>query len=158
MQQLITEILAFFHRRFFRFMPFQTFRYLVCGGGNTLLDLGLFYIFLHFVFGDGVVHIGVVAISGYIAAMVAAFLITFPTGFLLNKYIVFSDSNLRSRVQLIRYFLLVAVCFLMNYACMKLFVEYCHIWPTIAKIMTIVVVVSFSYVTQKRFTFKVKVQ
>ena len=87
-----------------------------------------------------------------------AFFVSFPTGFLLNKYIVFSESNLRGRVQLIRYFMLVGVCLLFNYVFMKFFVEICHFYPTIAKILTTILVVCFSYVTQKKFTFKVKVE
>jgi putative flippase GtrA len=40
---------------------------------------------------------------------------------------------------------------------MKLFVEQFHIFPTIAKVLTTIFVVGFSYLTQKKFTFKVKV-
>lgn len=85
-----------------------------------------------------------------------SFIITFPTGYLLNRFIVFTGSTLKGRVQLFRYLLLVAVCFALNYVFIKLFVEQCHIYPTIAKILTTVIVVSFSYLTQKQFTFKVE--
>ncbi len=157
MKQLILNILAFFYRPFAKVMPFQTFRYLACGGGNTLLDIVLFFIFYNFVLEKQVVHLPYISLSPHIAAVFMAFIVSFPTGFLLNKYIVFSDSNLRGRVQLLRYFVLVAVCLLMNYVLMKLFVDYCHFYPTIGKILTTAVVVCFSYITQKKFTFKVKV-
>lgn len=137
-------------------MPFQTFRYLACGGGNTLLDIVLYFISYNFILHQQMVHLPFVTISAPIAAVFMAFMVSFPTGFLLNKFIVFSESNLRGRVQLIRYLLLVGVCLLFNYVFMKVFVEYCHIYPTISKILTTVLVVCFSYITQKRFTFKVK--
>ncbi|WP_126247493.1 GtrA family protein [Chitinophaga rhizosphaerae] len=156
MKQLILHILALFYRPFAKVMPFQTFRYLACGGGNTVLDIFLFFIFYNFVLKKAVVQLPFIALSPHIAAVFMAFLVSFPTGFLLNKYIVFSDSNLRGRVQLARYFLLVAVCLLMNYVLMKLFVDYCGFYPTISKILTTAVVVCFSYITQKKFTFKVK--
>ncbi|WP_109700059.1 GtrA family protein [Chitinophaga deserti] len=158
MKQLILNILAFFYRPFAKVMPFQTFRYLACGGGNTLLDIFLFFIFYNFVLEKQVVHLPLISLSPHIAAVFMAFIVSFPSGFLLNKYIVFSDSNLRGRVQLVRYFLLVAVCLLMNYVLMKLFVDYCGFYPTISKILTTAVVVCFSYITQKKFTFKVKVE
>jgi hypothetical protein len=63
-------------------------------------------------------------------------------------------SILRGRIQLFRYFLLVVVCVYLNYIFIKLFVEYFSIYPTISKILTTVIVVSFSYFTQKYFTFK----
>lgn len=137
-------------------MPFQTFRYLACGGGNTLLDIVLYFISYNFILRQQMVHLPFVTISAPIAAVFMAFMVSFPTGFLLNKFIVFSESNLRGRVQLIRYLMLVGVCLLFNYVFMKVFVEYCHIYPTISKILTTVLVVCFSYITQKRFTFKVK--
>ncbi len=156
MKQLILDILAFFYKPFAKVMPFQTFRYLACGGGNTLLDILLFFVSYNFILKKQMLHLPFLTISPHIAAVLMAFVISFPTGFLLNKYIVFSDSNLRGRVQLIRYFLLVGVCLLFNYVFMKFFVEICHFYPTISKIFTTVLVVCFSYVTQKKFTFRVK--
>ena len=158
MKQLITDILAFFYKPFSRIMPFQTFRYLACGGGNTLLDIFLFFISYNFILHKEVVHLPFFAVSPHIAAVFMSFLVTFPTGFLLNKYIVFSDSNLRGRVQLVRYFALVGVCLLMNYVFMKVFVDYCGFYPTVGKVLTTILVVCFSYITQKKFTFKVKVE
>lgn len=158
MKQLILHILAFFYQPFAKVMPFQTFRYIVCGGGNTAMDILLYFISFNFILHQQMVHLPFFTISAHIAAFLMAFVITFPTGFLLNKYIVFSESNLRGRVQLVRYFLLVAICFLMNLVFIKFFVEVCHFYPTIAKILTTILVVCFSYITQKKFTFKVKVQ
>lgn len=95
-------------------------------------------------------------ISAHVAAFLISFSISFPLGFSLAKYIVFTESNLRGRVQLFRYALLVGMCFLLNYVFIKLFVEYFHWFPTISKIVTTVIVAIFSYVSQRNFTFKVK--
>ena len=135
-------------------MPLQTFRYAACGAGNTLLDLVLFYVSYHFVLQEKVFHISIIAISPYIAAFLLAFIVSFPTGFYLNRNIVFPGSSLRGRIQLIRYLMLVVVCIALNYIFIKLFVEQFYIYPTIAKLMTTVLVVSFSYLTQKHFTFR----
>jgi putative flippase GtrA len=156
MKNLILQVIDFFYRPFARLMPLQTFRYLACGGGNTLLDIILYYIMYNFVLHQQDVHLPSLTISSPIAALFMAMSITLPTGFLLSKYIVFSESNLRGRIQLFRYFMQVAACLLLNYLFMKLFVEYLHIYPTISKIITTFFVVCFSYLTQKKFTFKVK--
>jgi putative flippase GtrA len=42
----------------------------------------------------------------------------------------------------------------LNYIFIKLFVEQFHLYATVAKILTTVIVVSFSYLTQKNFTFR----
>jgi putative flippase GtrA len=135
-------------------MPLQTFRYAACGGGNTLLDIFLYFISYNFVLQKQVVFTPAGPISPHIAAFLMSFAISFPSGYLLNRYIVFPGSILRGRVQLFRYFLLVVLCVFLNYIFIKLFVEHLHLYPTVSKILTTVIVVSFSYLTQKNFTFK----
>ncbi|WPQ64965.1 GtrA family protein [Chitinophaga sancti] len=164
MRRFILLVISFFYRPFAKVMPFQTFRYLACGGGNTVLDICLYYISYHYILGGGNdlipppdVVLPFITIQAHIAALFMALAVTFPTGFLLSKYIVFSESNLRGRVQLIRYFMMVGTCLLLNYGFMKLFVDYLHFYPTPSKILTTCFVVIFSYLAQKRFTFKVKV-
>jgi putative flippase GtrA len=135
-------------------MPLQTFRYAACGGGNTLLDILLYFVAYNFVLQKQVVYTPIGAISPYIAAFLMSFVISFPIGYLLNRYIVFPGSSLKGRVQLFRYFLLVVICIVLNYVFIKLFVEQFGIFPTVAKMLTTIIVVSFSYLTQKNFTFK----
>jgi putative flippase GtrA len=154
MKDLITNIIDFFYPPFQRFMDIKTFRYLACGGGNTLLDIFLYFISYNFILQKNIVRLPFVAISPHIGAFIIAFSITFPLGFLLMRNIVFTDSDLRGRIQLFRYVLMVMVCILLNYIFLKLFVEHFNFYPTIAKVFTTCIVVVFSYLTQKHFTFK----
>ncbi len=137
-------------------MPLQTFRYAVCGGTNTLLDIFIYFISFHFILKKNILYTPIAAISPHIAAFMIAFVVSFPLGYLLNRYIVFTGSSLRGRIQFMRYFLLVLVCILLNYVFIKFFVEQLGIFPTVSKIFTTVIVISFSYFTQKYFTFKVE--
>jgi putative flippase GtrA len=50
----------------------------------------------------------------------------------------------------------VFICILLNYIFLKLFVDQMHLVAEVAKLLTTVIVVSFSFVTQKYFTFKVQ--
>ena len=134
----------------------QTFRYAACGGGNTLLDIFIYFISYNFILRKEILYSPIGAISPYIAAFFIAFAVSFPMGFYLSRNIVFKGSHLRGRVQLFRYLLLVVVCIILNYVCIKLFVEQFGIYPTVSKILTTVIVVSFSYVTQKHFTFRAR--
>lgn len=137
-------------------MSIQTFRYLACGGGNTVLDIVLFYVSFHYLFGEQPVHVLGITIAPYVAALIVSFCITFPLGFALAKYVVFQESKLKGRIQLFRYAVLVSTCIILNYLFIKLFVEWCHIFPTVARILTTIIVALYSYVSQRRFTFKVK--
>src|SRR6202012_125647 len=90
----------------------------------------------------------------YQLSVVLAFCVSFPTGYLLNRNIAFPGSTLHGRVQLFRYLLLVMICLGLNYIFIKLFVEQFHLYATVAKVLTTIIVVSFSYLTQKNFPFK----
>lgn len=151
---MITSIIDFFYPPFRKLMPVQTFRYAACGGSNTLLDIFIYFVSYNFVLEKQVVYTPIGAISPHIAAFLISFVISFPTGFLLNRYIVFPGSMLRGRIQLFRYLLLVLTCIVINYICIKLFVEKFEIYPTVSKILTTLILICFSYLTQKHFTFK----
>lgn len=154
MRDNIISFIDFFYPPFRKFMPLQTFRYAVCGGTNTLLDICLFYISFNFILQKEILNLGFVSLKPYNAALVMAFCVSFPTGFLLNKYIVFNASYLRSHVQLFRYVLIVATNLFLNYAIINILVQYMHFYPTIAKVFATVIIVAFSYLSQKHFTFK----
>jgi putative flippase GtrA len=158
MKYLVISVIDFFYPAFRKLMPVQTFRYIVCGGGNTLLDILIYYVSYHYILKEQNVYTPIVVISPYIAAFLIAFLVSFPTGFYLNRNVVFTGSTLKGGVQLFRYFLLVIICIILNYIFIKLFVEQFHFYPTVSKILTTVIVVSFSYLTQKHFTFKNKIR
>jgi len=135
-------------------MPLQTFRYAACGGSNTVLDIALFYVSFNYILHQKILDIGFVSLKPYNAALGMAFCITFPLGFLMNKYIVFNSSYLRSHVQLFRYVLIVAANLFLNYAFINIMVQYMHFYPTIAKVFATIIIVAFSYLSQKHFTFK----
>jgi putative flippase GtrA len=137
-------------------MDLQTFRYAACGGANSVFDISLYFVILHYILQDSIVHIGRIAISPYIAAMMITFPITFLSGFILMRYVVFPDAKIiRKRVQGSKYLVVVCCCILLNYIFLKLFVEKFGWWPLPSKVITTAIVVLFSYFSQKYFTFKV---
>jgi putative flippase GtrA len=150
----IVSFIDFFYPPFSKVMPVQTFRYAACGGTNTLLDIFIFFISFNFILHKQDLDLGVIVLKPHVAAFLMSFCITFPFGFFLNRNIVFTHSTLHGRVQLFRYFVLVVICLSLNYVFIKLFVEQFHIYPTVAKMFTTIIVVSFSYLTQKNYTFK----
>ncbi len=116
----------------------------------------MFFISYNYIFEKQVVHVGRFAISPHIAAFLAAFIVSFPLGFYFSRYVIFTGGNIIGRIQLMRYFLLVLSCIALNYMFLKIFVEQLHIYATVSKIITTIIVVCFSYFTQKHFTFKIK--
>ncbi len=158
---MINSIVAFIHwgidlfyPPFKKVMTLQTFRYAACGGGNTVLDIGLFFISYNFILHKEMVETPWITLSPHIAAFLMSFIITFPVGFFLSRYVVFEGSNVRKREQLPKYMIVVGGAILLNYFFLKVFVETFGMYATLAKICTTVFVVAFSYFSQKHFTFK----
>ncbi len=151
-QSLITTV----HKPFARFIPLQTFRYGVTGSINTVIDLSLYYVAYHYIFAEQNFVLPFATISPHIAAFMMSFCVTFFLGFILNRTIAFSGSVLRKRVQLMRYMVVVACCIVLNYIFLKLFVDEMHFYPMLAKVLTTIIVILFSYFMQKHFTFKME--
>jgi putative flippase GtrA len=112
--------------------------------------------FYNFVVNKQVVHVGILAFKPHVAAFIMAFFITFPIGFYLSMYVVFQGSYLRRRIQLIRYFLVAMACVGLNYILLKFFIETLgwHEHPTLSLMATAVIVVLFSYFSQRFFSFR----
>ncbi len=151
----IIQFIDLFYWPFFKkFIPESLFRYIFSGSANVIFDWVLFALFYNFVFQKQLVHLHFVTITPYIAAFLCTFPITFTSGFLLSKYISFNGSLLRGRVQLFRYFFVVAGCILINYFGLKLFVGEWNVYPTPAKMIVTLFTTLFSYTMQRNFTFK----
>ncbi len=131
------------------------FRYGVCGALNMALDTLLYYVLYHYVIGGRFIDLGVVAVSPHIAALGLVFPITFFNGFWLNRYVAFRSTELRTHTQLVRYFISVLGALAVNYVCMKMFVEWLHLWATPSKMITTVVSVVYSYMAARYFTFRI---
>ena len=150
----IIRIISWFHRPLQKYIPFETFKYATCGGSNNVLDIILYFIFYNFVFDKQNLNLGFVTISPHIAAFIFVFPITFTTGFLMNKFITFTRSKIRGRIQLFRYAMVVCGSITLNYVLLKLFVEVFGWYATFSKIATTLIVICYSYLMQKHFTFR----
>lgn len=152
--KFILEAVDLFYPLFKTLMPRRTFRYAACGGFNTLLDISLFFVTYNFILHKMPVELDIITVSPHIASFLLSFMITFPIGFYLSRYVVFQETSVTKRSQLVKYFMVVLGCLFLNYVFLKLFVEYLGWYPTPSKIATTFFVVAFSYFTQKNFTFK----
>lgn len=156
MRQAIHTILDVFYPTFRKVMPLQTFRYAACGGINTLIGLLVYFVGYRYIFEKEIFDFGFFAFKPHMAALFLSFIISFCLGFLLNKFIVFTTSNLKGRIQLFRYGFSFVINLIINYLLLKLLVEVFH-WPAmVSQVLTTVVIVTISYLSQKHFSFRTK--
>lgn len=154
LQSLLLKIIDFLYQPFRKLIPAQLFRYGVSGGANMVLDWVLYFICYNFIFCHQNLNLSIITISPHIASFIVVFPITLLTGFWLAKYISFKESTIKGSKQLIRYISVVIANILINYACLKLFVDLCGFYPTPSKMLTTFITVTFSFFMQKFFTFK----
>ena len=165
--QIITKIIDFFYRPFQKWIPEQVFRYAACGGGNMVLDWVLYFLIYNFVIGHEIITFhfsppGAIfnfqfaqAITPHIATLCIVFPITLLTGFWLQKYVTFTQSDLHGARQLMRYISIVAVNLAINYFGLKLCVEIFGWYPTPSKMLITLITVAVSYFGQKYYSFRV---
>ena len=141
---------------FRKLMPAQMYRYGICGSVNVVFDWVLYFLVYNFIFKHRLIDLGFAILRPHIASLIIIFPLTTLSGFLLQKYVTFTNSsNLRGRVQLIRYMLIVLANLLINYAGLKLFVDGLNFYPTPSKMIVTFVAIVCSYIGQRKFTFKV---
>lgn len=155
LSDIITRIVDLFYIAPIRgLVSRRLFRYGACGLLNMALDSVWYFVIYHFVVCRRFVDIGFVVVSPHIASLAAVFPITFFTGFWLNRNVAFKATEFKSSRQLMRYGLTVVGAILLNYACMKLFVESFGLWATPAKMLTTVISAVYSFLAAKYYTFR----
>src|SRR5690242_12817679 len=119
-RDLLLPIIDLCYPPFRKLMGLQTFRYAASGGINTFLGLTVYFISYKYILREENFDLGFFAFKSHVAALIFAFCFSFPFGFFLMKYVVFSDSNMKGKVQLARYFVLYLVNLALNYGLLKL--------------------------------------
>ena len=135
-------------------MSVEFFRYGATGAANLVFDWLLYFSIFHFILRQQMLPLGFVTLSSHIAALAFSFPISFMSGFLLQKYVTFNNSDLRRKVQLFRYGIVVVANLVINYIGLKLFVDVFGWFPTPSKMAITIVATGVSYISQKKFTFK----
>ena len=156
MKNLALSIIDFFYTPFKRWFSIDTFRYMASGGFTASTGIIAYFVIYNYVLHQEDVRISGYLVTGHIAALAIESIFTFLVGFTLNKYLVFTQSNLKGRIQLFRYGTVVCTNILLNYALMKILVDGFQFYPSIAKAFITILLAVFSYFSQKHFSFKVK--
>lgn len=158
MRKLALHIIDFFYPPFKRWFSIGTFRYMASGGFTAAASIIAYFVIYNFVLQKQDIHVGKYLVTAPIAALGIEALFTFMLGFVLNKYLVFTQSNLKGRIQLFRYATVFCTNILLNYALMKILVEGFHFYPSVSKAIITIILAIFSYFSQKYFSFRVKKQ
>jgi putative flippase GtrA len=158
MGQLIRRFLDIFHPLFARFFDKQTYYYAACGGVNLVSSWLFFFLFYQYLFEKRIFNMEIngeiYVVSAYTLSSMLCFVIAFLLGFLMNKFVVFTDSQLIGRVQLFRYAVSSWLSWLCSYLILKTLIEGLQFYPSIANVVASVITVFISYLLQRKYSFK----
>ena len=151
---MIRDSIDYFYPPFRKHMTIQFFRYGIIGSANLVFDWVMYFIIYNFILQHRMLDLGFVTLSSHIASLAIKFPIVLFSGFMLQKYVTFSYSELRGRVQLFRYLVVFFVNLTINYIGLKILVDYFHFYPTPSNMLISIFTVVISYFSQKHYTFK----
>ncbi len=157
-RRLIQAVLDFFYPIFEKLFPFDMYAYLAVGAGNTALNIVLFALCYQFILPPEKVNICGLQIASYTVSLIFAFIATVPTGFWLAKHFAFRSKSIpgQSFKQLGKYFLVVLQGLGSDYLLLIGFILLAGFHPTMAKLLSTLIVLSVNFLLQKYFTFQVK--
>jgi len=135
-------------------MTLQFFRYGASGVANMLFDWVLYFLVYHYVLNQQMLDLGFVTLSSHIASLMIVFPVSSFSGFLLQKYVTFTASELRGAVQLYRYSLVVMANLVLNYLGLKVLYDGAGFFATPSKMIVTIITTLFSYFSQNKFTFR----
>ncbi|MDD4992170.1 MAG: GtrA family protein [Paludibacter sp.] len=150
----ISRFIDFFYPPFRKYMTLQFFRYGFTGATNVAVSIVIYFVVYTYILRQHMLPLGFFTLSSHIAALVISFPFSNFFGFLLQKYVTFTESELRGHVQLYRYFIVVFINLGINAIILKLLVEVFHFWTTPSQIAATFFCILVSYFSQKKFTFK----
>lgn len=152
----IGQFIDFFYPPFKKYMSPRFFRYGVSGTFTLVFSWISYFVLYQFIIQKKVVNLFFVSLSGHTTALIINFLFTMFVGFLMQKYVTFTASELKGRHQLIRYYQVGFLNLILNYLGLKLLWEVLHVYPSIANVIVSLIITVLSYFLQTKYTFPIK--
>jgi len=140
------------------------FRYLVAAGVATLVDVVTYYVLVRFVFRFEVLDVLGLSLSASLVALICSYSLGLLVNFLINRYYVFTESELRAQTQFVRFFLVAGVVFVANYYFIKLLDLFlpslvpsdAQFYPLLLRGISAACIAFLSFTFHKIFSFEVK--
>ncbi len=151
---IIRRIIDFFYPPFQKYISISLFRYGFTGAANLVFDWFLYFVIYNFVLRHEMLNLGIVTLSSHIAAMTIKIPIILFSGFILQKYVTFSNSKLSGKTQLFRYSTVFIINLAINYLGLKILVDLFDFWPTPSNMIISILTIFLSFLSQKNYTFK----
>lgn len=156
MVRIIRSFLDLFYPLVSKIFDKTTYYYAVAGSTNLVLGWLLFWVLDHWAIHSNTINIPFVnhPIHSYTPIAATCGVFSFLFGFLMMRYVVFTESQLKGRVQFFRYGLSALISATVNWILIKLMVDTFAWNASLCNVFASVVVVTISYFLQRKFSFR----
>jgi putative flippase GtrA len=156
MIRIIRAFLDFFYPIVSRIFDKTTYYYAVAGSTNLVLGWVLFWVLDHWVIHSKTVELPLFKhpVNSYTVIAAVCGMVSFLFGFMMMRYVVFTESQLKGRIQFFRYGLSALISATVNWLLIKLMVDTFAWNASLCNVFASVVVVTISYFLQRKFSFK----
>ncbi len=137
-----------------RMLAKPSVRYLISGGTATAVDIGSYFLMIHYVFKSPYVNVASLKMASPMVALAVSYSLGFVTSFSFTKFFVFKEAQGKTRYQLLRFASVALMVFVLNYLIMKVLIFALHVFPTVSRIISAAMVAIVSYMIHKHFTFR----
>jgi len=130
-------------------------RYIFSAGMATMVDVVVYFLFFNFIFLKSDQSIfDLLTLSAPTASLAISYSAGLMTNFLITKYLVFTESDLRGIHQLLRYILVAILILALNYLLMSFLIKTLDWYPTIARIFSALSIGCLSFIIHKFYSFR----
>jgi putative flippase GtrA len=156
MIRIIRAFLDFFYPIVSRIFDKTTYYYAVAGSTNLVLGWVLFWVLDHWVINSKTLELPLFKhpVHSYTVIAAVCGVVSFLFGFLMMRYVVFTESQLKGRIQFFRYGLSALISATVNWLLIKLMVDTFTWNASLCNVFASLVVVTISYFLQRKFSFK----
>ena len=156
MIRIIRAFLDFFYPLVSKIFDKTTYYYAVAGSTNLVLGWVLFWVLDHWVIHSKTVELPLFKhpVHSYTVIAAVCGVVSFLFGFLMMRYVVFTESQLKGRIQFFRYGLSALISATVNWLLIKLMVDTFAWNASLCNVFASLVVVTISYFLQRKFSFK----
>lgn len=133
----------------------EVVRFFLSAGVGFLVDAIVYFLVYNYLFNKHGITIYGHRLKGVTASLVISFSCQVITNFLITKYLVFTESEIKGSKQFFRFSLVAVLGFIANLLLLKLLVNF-GIYAPYARILAAVSLGVASYFVHKFFSFKIK--
>ncbi len=131
-------------------------RYFFSAGIATGVDVAVYFMAFNFIYEKQDIHLfNLLVLSAPTGSLILSYTCGLVTNFLITKYLVFTESDLRGIHQLARYVLVAVLILMLNYFFMSFLIKILEWYPTLSRVVSAITIGLLSFVIHKFYSFRV---